>query len=120
MPLFWTIDSKARMFTAEADGPVTLADALELLEAMVGAKALSYRKVLDGRRATSAMTPDEILQVCVKIRSYHDQPDLGAVAIVGTPEQTVIAAGNRPFKVFSSSRQAHNWLASQRSALTTR
>ena len=128
MPLFWTIDSKARMFTAEADGPVTLADALELLEAMVGAKALSYRKVLDGRRAISAMTPDEILQVCVKIRSYHDQPDLGAVAIVGTPEQTVIfsrllgalAAGNRPFKVFSSSRQAHNWLASQRSALTTR
>jgi len=115
------------MFTAEADGPVTLADALDLLEAMVGAKALAYRKVLDGRRATLAMTPDEILQVCVKIRSYHDQPDLGAVAIVGTPEQTVIfsrllgalAAGNRPFKVFSGSRQARNWLASQPSALTT-
>ena len=53
------------MFTAEADGPVTLADALDLLEAMVGAKALAYRKVLDGRRAILAMTPDEILQVCV-------------------------------------------------------
>ena len=128
MPLFWTIDSKARLFSAVAEGQVTLADSLELLETMVGAKALSYRKLLDGRRAVSAMSPDEILQVCVKIRSYHDHPDLGGVAIVGTAEQTVIfsrllgalAAGNRPFKVFSSSRQARNWLASQPSALTTR
>jgi hypothetical protein len=41
------------------------------------------------------------------------------VAIVGTPEQTVIfsrllgalAAGNRPFKVFTTPRQAHRWLS---------
>jgi hypothetical protein len=74
------------------------------------------------------MTPAEILQVCVKIRSYHDQPKFGAVAIIGTPEQTVIfsrllgalAVGNRPFKVFSSSRQARNWLGLQPNALTTR
>jgi hypothetical protein len=119
MPLFWTIDSKARMFAAEAEGRVTLAEGLELLETMVGAKALSYRKLLDGRRAVSAMPPNEILELCVKIRSYHDHPDLGAVAIVGTAEQTVIfsrllgalAAGNRPFKIFATPRQARQWLA---------
>lgn len=119
MPLSWTIDSRARLFTAVAEGPVTLADALQLLDTMTGAKALSYRKMLDGRRAVSAMAPDEILQLCVKIRSYHDHPDLGAVAIVGTDEQTVIfsrllgalAAGNRPFKVFTTPRMAHHWLA---------
>jgi hypothetical protein len=119
MPLFWTIDSRAQLFTAVAEGHVTLADALELLETMAGAKALSYRKLLDGRRAVSAMPPDEILQLCVKIRSYHDHRDLGAVAIVGTPEQTVIfsrllgalAAGNRPFKIFTTPRQAHRWLS---------
>lgn len=94
MPLFWTIDSKARMFAAEAEGPVTLAEALELLETMAGA-------------------------FCVKIRSYHDHPDLGAVAVVGTDEQTMIfsrllgalAAGNRPFKIFATLRQARHWLA---------
>jgi hypothetical protein len=120
MPLFWTIDSKAQLFAAVAEGQVTLADALELLETMTGSKALSYRKLLDGRRAVSAMPPDDILQLCVKIRSYHDRHDLGAVAIVGTAEQTVtfsrllgaLAAGNRPFKIFNTPRQAHHWLAS--------
>lgn len=119
MPLFWTIDSKAQLFAAVAEGHVTLADALELLETMTGAKALSYRKLIDGRRAVSAMPPDDILQLCVKIRSYHDRQDLGAVAIVGTAEQTVIfsrllgalAAGNRPFKIFNTPRQARHWLA---------
>jgi hypothetical protein len=119
MPLFWTIDSKAQMFAAEAEGHVTLAEAMELLETMAAAKALSYRKLVDGRRAVSAMPPHEILELCVKIRSYHDRPDLGALAIVGTAEQTVIfsrllgalAAGNRPFKIFATPRQARRWLA---------
>ena len=118
MPLFWTIDSKAKILAAEAEGHVTLSEALELLETMAGAKALSYRKLLDGRRAISAMPADDILQLCVKIRSFHDHPDLGAVAIVGTAEQTVIfsrllgalAAGNRPFKIFATPRQARHWL----------
>ena len=33
MPLYWTIDSKARLFTGVAEGNVTLNDAIDLLEA---------------------------------------------------------------------------------------
>jgi hypothetical protein len=47
MPLYWTIDSKQRLFTGTGEGEVTLADAMSLLEALVGAKALAYRKLFD-------------------------------------------------------------------------
>ena len=57
MPLYWTIDSKARLFTGVAEGNVSLDDALDLLEAMAGARAMAYRKLFDGRAATPSMTP---------------------------------------------------------------
>jgi hypothetical protein len=61
MPLYWTIDSKNRLFTGIGEGKVTLAEAMSLLEALAGAKAISYRKLFDGRAVHGAMTGDEIL-----------------------------------------------------------
>ena len=72
MPLYWTIDSKERLFTAVGEGDVALADALSLLEALAGARALLYRKLFDGRAVQSTMTGDELLAVRAKIRAYHD------------------------------------------------
>jgi hypothetical protein len=122
MPLYWTIDSKERLFTGGGEGEVTLADAMSLLEALAGAKALPYRKLFDGRAVQSAMTGEELLMVCAKIRSYHEQARVGALAIVGTPEQTAafarllgaLASADRPMKVFSNRRQARTWLDLQR------
>lgn len=118
MPLYWTIDSKARLFTGVADGNVSLDDALDLLEAMAGARAMTYRKLFDGRAATPSMTPDELLSLCARIRSYHGQGMMGALALVATGEQTVVfarllgalASAERPIKVFANPRQARNWL----------
>jgi hypothetical protein len=128
MPLYWTIDSKARLITAVAEGNVSLGDAIGLLEALAGAKALPYRKLFDGRAATPTMTPDEVLSLCARIRSYHEAGGMmGALALVATPEQTVIfarligalASAKRPIRVFTSPRQARNWiedLAKERAA----
>lgn len=118
MPLHWTIDSKARHFTAVAEGEVTFTDAMDLLEAMAGANALSYQKMFDGRGARPTMTPDELLLVCARIRSYHDTGTMGPLAVIGTPEQTVafarllgaLASADRPTKVFNTPRQARSWL----------
>ena len=123
MPLYWMIDSKERLFTAGGEGEVTFTDAMSLLDALAGARALSYRKLFDGRAAQSSMTGEELLAVCAKIRAYHEQGPVGALAIVCTPEQTVIfarllgalAAADRPIKMFSSLRQAQTWLDNQRS-----
>ncbi len=118
MPLYWTIDSKARLFTGVAEGDVTMSDAVDLLEAMAGAKAMSYRKLFDARAATPSLTPDELLSLCARIRSYHEQGMMGALAIVATGEQTMVfarllgalASAERRIKVFESPRQARNWI----------
>ena len=123
MPLYWTIDSKERLFTGVGEGEVTLHDAMSLLEALAGAKAVSYRKLFDGRAVQSAMTGDDLLAVSAKIRAYHDQAPVGALAIVGTDEQFetfarllgALASADRPMKVFTNVRQARNWLDRQTS-----
>ena len=83
MPLHWTIDSKQRLFIGSGEGEVTFPDAMSLLEAMAGARALSYRKLFDGRAVQSTMTADEVLAVCAAIRSCHEQAPAGALAMVG-------------------------------------
>jgi hypothetical protein len=118
MPLYWTIDSKARLFTGVAEGNVSLNDAIGLLEAMAGAKAMTYRKLFDGRAAMPTMTPDEMLSLCANIRSYHENGMMGALAIVATGEQTMLfarllgalASAKRPIRVFENLRQARNWI----------
>ena len=118
MPLYWTIDSKEGLFTGSGEGDVTFADAIALLDALAGAKALSYRKLFDGRTVLSSMTGEDLLGVCAKIRAYHERGPVGALAIVCTPEQTVtfarllgaLASADRPIKMFPSLRQARAWL----------
>jgi hypothetical protein len=118
MPLYWTIDSKERLFTGLGEGEVTFDDAMSLLEALAGARALSYRKLFDGRAVQSMMTSEELLAVCAKIRSYHDQARVGALAMVATPEQTetfgrllgALASAERPMRMFAGLRQARTWL----------
>ena len=122
MPLYWTIDSNERVFTGEWRRPGHLRLCEVLLDALAGAKALSYRKLFDGRAVQSPMTGEELLALCARIRGYHEQGPVGALAIVCTPEQTVafarllgaLAAADRPIKLFPSLRQAHTWLGYQR------
>jgi hypothetical protein len=124
MPLYWTIDSKARLFTGVAEGNVTMSDAVDLLEAMAGAKAMAYRKLFDGRAAIPTLTADEMLSLCARIREYHEQGMMGALALVATPEQTMVfarllgalASAKRPIRVFTSPRQARNWIEDQAKA----
>ena len=82
MPLYWTIDSKERVFTGSGEGDVTFADAMALLDALAGAGALPYRKLFDGRAVQSAMTGDNLLAMAPKIRAFHEEGRVGALAIV--------------------------------------
>jgi hypothetical protein len=87
MPLYWTIDSKERLFAAGGEGEVTLADAISLLDALAGAGALAYRKLFDGRTVQSSMTGEELLAVCAKIRAYQEQGPVGALAMGARPSR---------------------------------
>ena len=68
MALYWTIDSRKRTVDVVADGDVSMADAMAFFDAVEGANALSYSKLLDGTRARAAMTPDDVLSIIVRIR----------------------------------------------------
>ena len=122
MPVEWTIDSRERYATATGEGPVTFDEAARLLDTLAGAKALGYRKLLDAREARPSFTPEELMQLAVKVRGYHEQGIMGALAVIATPEQTMtyarllgaLAAADRPIKVFTTPRAARNWIADQK------
>lgn len=67
------------------------------------------------------MSGDDLLTICARIRSYHEQSGIGALAIVATAEQTLmysrllgaLASADRPIKVFETPRRALNWLREQ-------
>lgn len=121
MPVEWTIDSRERYVTATGEGPVTFEEAVRLLDTLAGARALGYRKLLDTRLASPSFSPEELMQLAVKVRSLHEHGVMGALAIVATPEQTVtyarllgaLAAADRPIKVFTTPRAARTWIAVQ-------
>jgi stage II sporulation SpoAA-like protein len=121
MALHWTIDSRKRTVDVVADGDVTMADAMRFFDAVEGANALSYSKLLDGSRGQAAMTPDDVLSIVVRIRGLHALGTMGALAVVATAEQAqriarllgAAAVADRPMKVFSDVRQARRWLEAQ-------
>ena len=117
MPLHWTIDTRARLVVATADGMVTLLDVDELLISLAGAGAVPYRKLLDGRLADIAMNLDELTAIAAKIRALHVQP-VGPLAIVLPKDKSellsrvlgALAAADRPMRIFKDPQAARRWL----------
>jgi hypothetical protein len=121
MPLYWTIDSRRRAIELVADGEVSMADAMAFFDAVEGAEALAYSKLLDGTRARPSMTPDDLLSIVVRIRALHALGTMGPLAVVATAEQAeriarllgAAAVADRPMKVFEDVKQARRWLEAQ-------
>jgi hypothetical protein len=121
MPLYWTIDSRAELVSAVAEGDVSLADSLAFLHALSGAKVTGYRKLFDGRAGTSSMSAQELLVICAEIRSQHSLGRVGPLAIIAHPDQTepfarvlgALALADRPMRLFDNPTRARNWLEAQ-------
>ncbi len=121
MPLHWTVDSKQRLVVAIAKGAVTRAEVENYITVMNGAGTLSYRKLFDCSLADTAMTPEDMLAIGVQIRARHaTTATLGPLAIVVPPAKSelvsrvlgILAAGNRPMRVFSDTEPARRWIES--------
>jgi hypothetical protein len=72
MPLHWTIDSRLRTFVATCDGTVDLAEVNVMLDAVVGANGLGYRKLFDGMNGNTQMSALDMLSIGVRIRALQD------------------------------------------------
>ena len=119
MPMHYVIDSRRRLVSVTAEGGITRADVDAYLEAVVGARALEYRKLFDWRAGVPAMDFPEVMSVLAVVRGYHDQPH-GPLAVVLSQEQRqseelarvlgVLLSARRPMRVFSTVRTASRWL----------
>lgn len=122
MSIYWTIDSRAQLVTATAEGDVSLDEVMVFLRAVAGADAISYRKLFDGHAATSSMSEQEMLVISAEVRSHHGLGGkVGALAIVADRDQTArfgrllgaLAMADRPMKLFDNLARARSWLEEQ-------
>lgn len=126
MTLHWTIDSEKRLMTAVAEGDVTRADMEGYLQAMASAGAMAYRKLFDGSRGDTSMTPDDLLALGGAIRANHLSGPMGPLAVVVPASKMelvsrvigMLAVADRPMRVFTDSRLASRWIEEQTSAQT--
>ncbi len=106
MPVYWTIDSKERLFTAIAEGNVSFDDAMALLEAISGAGAVAYRKLIDGRgsrstrrkarrRLLGALAARERCQLLVRADERQGAPGRRVSAAAGAQDTARGAAAAR-------------------------
>jgi len=117
MPVYWTIDSQQQLVVVTAEGDVTHADAQAYLDVIEGGGALGYRKLYDGRGGTVVMSPDEMMAIAARFRSYHHRP-VGALAIVLPHDKAepvarvlgVLASADRPMRLFINLAQARRWI----------
>jgi hypothetical protein len=121
MPLYWTIDSRMRIFAATCEGHVDLAEVNVMLDAVVGADGLGYRKLFDGTNGDTEMSPIDMLSIGVRLRALQDgDQEHGPLAIVVPDDKHalmarllgILAAASRPMRVFKDVKAARKWLAS--------
>jgi hypothetical protein len=115
MPLHWTIDSRLRTFVATCDGTVDLAEVNVMLDAVVGANGLGYRKLFDGMNCNTQMSALDMLSIGVRIRALQDgYREHGPLAIVVPDDKYalmarllgILAAARRPMRVFKDVKAA--------------
>ena len=128
MALHWFIDSRKRLIVITAEGAVSRAAIDGLLDAVTGAKALGYRKLVDATAGKFALSAVDLLAIGARVRSLHTG-SVGAVAIVlpgrlprdDEPEDAptlvarligILASAKRPLRLFKTVSSAKRCLDS--------
>lgn len=121
MPLRCTIDPEQTLVTIVTEGDVTRADFEAVIDELDAAGAHGYRKLFEGARGHTRMTPEDILAVGIRMRSNHEKGPVGPLAAV-VPEKYaelasrllgILASADRPMRLFREVKQARRWLQGQ-------
>jgi hypothetical protein len=125
MPLHWTIDSEFQFLSVIARGDVVRLDVEGLLDAMASQGAMSYRKLFDGLDGTTDMGLHDLLGLGARMRAFHALGPMGPLALVLPDDKAdsilpllgMLAAADRPMRIFNDHKKARRWLASFGGAL---
>lgn len=123
MPVTWTISHEDRLVTVTAEGPVTLKEAEEYLDAIVVNDAMPYRKLVDCTAMQTDATDEEMMQLGGRMRAYVATLEGGPLAFVVTRPDVLdyvrryinlVMGATRPVKIFDSVGEARRWLDAQK------
>ncbi len=125
MPLTWTIDPEQKLITVVAKGDVGRAEFEALLEALRAADAHAYRKLFDGELGRTSMAPEDAMALGARMRAEHASGPMGPLAVVlpekyidlAGPALGMLAAADRPMRVFGALAPARRWLRNLQSPL---
>jgi len=120
VPITWRILAEERLVSARADGPVTLQEIFNYLDAVIVGDAQSYAKLFDAGSMVLALSDDEMMALGARMSAYSGAfAEAGPLAIVAS---TLVAEGfakrflnvssvRRPAKLFRTVDQAKAWLS---------
>jgi len=120
MPIDLAIDHAKRMVTGTAHGTLQLRDVEDYLDGLARTATMSYRKLLDLTRCSSALSDADHLALGARFNSYRNVGSMGPAAVVVGSEEMhgqietfgSRTASRRPFRVFREIAQAERWLRS--------
>jgi hypothetical protein len=123
MPVHWQIDHATRTVMVDAEGVLGLRDIEDLLDTMERVGTLSYRKLFNMTRSSTAMSKDELITLCDRIRKESDVGRRGPAAIVATTDEHYVQARlfeamaksipHQRVKVFRELQAASDWLSAE-------
>jgi hypothetical protein len=120
VPIKWNILAGERLVSARADGPVTLQDIVDYLDAVVVADAQPYAKLFDTGTMELRLTDDEVMSIGARMSAYSSAfAEAGPLAFVATTLVNEsfakrflnVSSVRRPAKLFRTVEQAEAWLA---------
>lgn len=118
LPLHWVINSRDRLAIVTGEGRVDRSDIENWLDLVDGATLLPFRKLVDLGAATLDLRAEDMMTLGIRFRAHHANP-MGPLALVLPPEVPeaverglgILAAGQRPMRLFRSLSRARRWLA---------
>ncbi len=106
--------------TATAEGEITKVEFEEFLYATVNENTGGYRKLFDGRFATTHMDPQDVFDFGLRMKARHGIERTGPLAVVMQPHHYdlvsrvlgMLATAKRPMCLFEDLDAARKWLES--------
>jgi len=116
-----TVDHERQLFEVVGEGDIVRADVEAVFDGLAANGALGYRKMADLRAADTLMTAENLLALGMRARAIHKTGRMGPLAIVLPPDRGaqaerfigMLAAAERPFRIFWEIGKARRWLDAQ-------
>jgi hypothetical protein len=123
MPIHWEVHHATRTVVVTAEGTLGLGDLEDYLDGMESAATLSYRKLFDMTRCSSALSNEDLNRLRPRIEEETRLGPRGPAAIVAVSEenhrqaQLLISVTadvpHRPVRIFREFQAAADWLSTE-------